>query len=137
MRPIELFFLLGIGVALVGSFLAVYNDCRNPEVLLLQATVLDKTESLRQREVTVRKPGCPTCPGAPLKEEVQLVPETQYQVTVELWDKGKLTQRALEVPRDVYAVVEPGATVKVRIYRGSRSGRDCQPPEILLDQPQP
>lgn len=132
MKPFGVFILLALVVTTVTLFVGAYIDCQNPQIVVLDGVVVDRTRVVEQREAVTIKRGCPICPGAAPKEETELVPETSYYVTVELMESGVMTRIRIKVNAELYEVLEVGMTVRVRLVRGARFGRECLPPELLL-----
>ncbi len=140
MNPFSLFVMLVLVGAIVAVGAVVVSECRDAELIVLPATVTDKTVIVREKTVTSTVPssGCSTCPGGGsggTTTVTTIVQEETFYVVLSVLENGKPTTQRVEVSRDVYARLKVGDAVEYRFLRGKTSGRVCSRPEILVPAP--
>jgi len=140
MNPFSLFIIVAIVGAIVAVGAVVVSDCRNAELVVLDATVTDKAIMVREKTVTTTVPasGCSTCPGGGSGGSTTVttvVQEETFHVTLSIVEDDGVRPERVEVSRGVYAELKVGDAVTYRFLRGKTSGRVCSRPEILLPAP--
>ena len=140
MNPFNLFVLLALLGALVAVGAVVVSECRDAELVVLPATVLDKAIVMREKTVTTTVPvsGCPTCPGGGSGGSTTVttvVQEETFFVTLSIVEDDGVRPERVEVSRALYAELKVGDAVTYRFLRGKTSGRVCSRPEILVLEP--
>lgn len=131
MKPFDLFVTLSILGTTFVSLMAFLTDCSQPDLVTVDAVVVDKTERVVDKEVTVLQPSCPSCPGSPPKEKIEVVKEKHWFVTASPRE-GKGGAWTIEVSAEVHAALSIGDPVQVELARGTRLGRQCRPPKLVL-----
>ncbi len=141
MNPFSLFIVLVLVGAVVAVGVVVISECRNAELVSLQATVTDKAVVVRERMETrtVSTGGCPVCPGSGggggTSTVTVIVQEEAYFVTLDVVENGKVRPERVEVSASLYAKLKAGDAVVYRYLRGKTSGRVCSRPEVLVPTP--
>jgi hypothetical protein len=119
-------------IAVVGGL--VVTECRDAELVVLPATVVDTAIVVRERTVTTTQAPCPVCPGASPTVVTSVVQEETFFVTLDVAEGGQVSRQRVEVSEALYRRLQAGDAVEWRVQRG-RTGRLCSRPEILAPEP--
>ncbi len=142
MNPFNLFIVLAIVGAILAVGAVVISDCRDAQLVVLSATVTDKTTAVRERTVTQEVQSCPVCPGGGsggtsggTTTVTYVVKEETFFVNLDVVENGKVNPQRVEVSEALYRKLKAGDSVEFRSLRGKTSGRVCSQPEIRVPEP--
>lgn len=135
MNPFNLFLILvAVGMVLfMGS--VVVNDCSDPELVVYQGTIVDKTTDVEQVEKEIVVGGCPVCPGSKTRLVRVTEEEPVFLVLVEVSEGEGTRVFAFPVSEDTYRRAEIGERVTVRVLKGRVRGLNCTQPELEFAEP--